>query len=246
MRGHGRGRHARRLSDRALQRRRRPVVRPLRSGRRGVLHLVGISVVARTCGGGTGSRDRARATGHYLRSRVVRIMPAYLVAVVVILTLLPDSDHASPTVWLANLTLTQIYVPLTLTGGLTQMWSLSVEVSFYLALPVLALLARRMPVGARVPVIAALGGAQLGVGLGAAGACRSRDQPAELAAGVLLLVRRGHVAGRVGPQPDRLAASTGAPPGADGRRSRWWPIWWRPRRWPVRRGWFPAPPPSSR
>ena len=93
-------------------------------------------------------------TGHYLRSRVVRIMPAYLVAVVVILSLLPDADHASLTVWLANLTLTQIYVPLTLTGGLTQMWSLSVEVSFYLALPILAVLARRIPVGARVPAIA--------------------------------------------------------------------------------------------
>ncbi|OBH23685.1 acyltransferase [Mycobacterium sp. E342] len=102
-----------------------------------------------------GLQPRPR-TGHYLRSRVVRIMPAYVVAVVVILTLLPDADHASPTVWLANLTLTQIYVPLTLTGGLTQMWSLSVEVSFYLALPILALLARRLPVGARVPAIAAL------------------------------------------------------------------------------------------
>ncbi|MFZ1175121.1 MAG: acyltransferase [Mycobacterium sp.] len=100
-----------------------------------------------------GSRPR---TGHYLRSRVVRIMPAYVVAVVVILSLLPDADHASLTVWLANLTLTQIYVPLTLTGGLTQMWSLSVEVSFYLALPILALLARRIPVRARVPAIAAL------------------------------------------------------------------------------------------
>ncbi len=96
-------------------------------------------------------------TGHYLRSRVVRIMPAYVVAVGVILSLLPDSDHASLTVWLANLTLTQIYVPLTLTGGLTQMWSLSVEVTFYLALPILALLARRVPVRARVPAIAALG-----------------------------------------------------------------------------------------
>jgi len=95
-------------------------------------------------------------TGHYLRSRAVRIMPAYVVAVVVILTLLPEANHASPTVWLANLTLTQIYVPLTLTGGLTQMWSLSVEVSFYLALPILALLARRIPVRARVPAIAAL------------------------------------------------------------------------------------------
>ena len=92
-------------------------------------------------------------TGHYLRSRLVRIMPGYLVAVVVILTLLPDAS-SDLTVWLANLTLTQIYVPLTLTAGLTQMWSLSVEVSFYLALPLLALFARRLPVRARVPAIA--------------------------------------------------------------------------------------------
>ena len=103
-------------------------------------------------------------TGHYLRARAVRIMPAYVVAVVVILNLLPDADHASATVWLANLTLTQIYVPLTLTGGLTQMWSLSVEVCFYLALPVLALLARRLPVRARVPAIAALAALSLAWG----------------------------------------------------------------------------------
>jgi acetyltransferase len=103
---------------------------------------------------GVGSRP---STGHYLRSRVVRIMPAYVVAVVVILTLLPDAEHPSLTVWLANLSLTQVYVPLTLTHGLTQMWSLSVEVTFYLALPILALLARRLPVRARVPVIAGLG-----------------------------------------------------------------------------------------
>jgi peptidoglycan/LPS O-acetylase OafA/YrhL len=102
----------------------------------------------------------APPTGHYLRSRVVRIMPGYLVAVVVILTLLPEAK-ADLTVWLANLTLTQIYVPLTLTAGLTQMWSLSVEVSFYLALPLLALLARRVPVRARIPVIAAVGAASL-------------------------------------------------------------------------------------
>lgn len=94
-------------------------------------------------------------TAHYLRSRLVRIMPGYLVAVVVIMTLLPDVK-ADLTVWLANLTLTQIYVPLTLTAGLTQMWSLSVEVTFYLALPVLALLARRLPARARVAAILAL------------------------------------------------------------------------------------------
>ncbi|CAN5147431.1 acyltransferase [soil metagenome] len=104
------------------------------------------------------------AAGHYLRSRIVRIMPGYLVAVVVILLLLPDAANADLTVWLANLTLTQIYVPLTLTGGLTQMWSLSVEVSFYLVLPLLALFARRLPVRARIPVIAAVGVASWGWG----------------------------------------------------------------------------------
>lgn len=101
------------------------------------------------------------STGHYLRSRIVRIMPGYLVAVVVILSLLPDAK-ADLTVWLANLTLTQIYVPLTLTAGLTQMWSLSVEVAFYLALPLLALLVRRVPVCARIPVIAVAAVASLG------------------------------------------------------------------------------------
>jgi peptidoglycan/LPS O-acetylase OafA/YrhL len=101
------------------------------------------------------------ATGHYLRSRLIRIMPAYLVAVVVILTLLPDAG-ADLTVWLANLSLTQIYVPLTLTAGLTQMWSLAVEVSFYIALPVFALLVRRVPVRARIPVLAAAGVVSLG------------------------------------------------------------------------------------
>lgn len=102
-------------------------------------------------------------TGHYLRARIVRIMPGYLVAVVVILTLLPDAN-ADLTVWLANLTLTQIYVPLTLTAGLTQMWSLSVEVAFYVALPFLALLIRWVPPRARIGVIVAVAVVSLGWG----------------------------------------------------------------------------------
>jgi peptidoglycan/LPS O-acetylase OafA/YrhL len=99
-------------------------------------------------------------TLHYLRSRIVRILPGYLVAVVVVMSLLPEVQ-ADLTVWLANLTLTQIYVPLTLIPGLTQMWSLSVEVTFYLALPLLALLARRVPVRARIAVIIAVAVASL-------------------------------------------------------------------------------------
>ena len=153
-------------------------------------------------------------TGHYLRSRIVRIMPGYLVAVVVILTLLPDAK-ADLTVWLANLSLTQIYVPLTLTAGLTQMWSLSVEVSFYLALPLLALLARRVPVRARIPVIAAAAVASFGWALipfdAPYGVNPLNWPPAFFswfAAGMLLA--------ELTVSPSRLAAPAGPAAGADG------------------------------
>ncbi|RUP38097.1 MULTISPECIES: acyltransferase family protein [unclassified Gordonia (in: high G+C Gram-positive bacteria)] len=74
----------------------------------------------------------------YVRHRFWRIWPAYTVVVVVVLLLLPEARTSDPVVWLANLTLTQVFVPLSLTAGLTQMWSLSVEVLFYALLPVLA------------------------------------------------------------------------------------------------------------
>ena len=114
------------------------------------------------------ARDPLRkvaSTGRYLRHRVVRIWPAYVVVVVVVLCLLPDARPASFTVWIANLTLTQVYVPLTLTAGLTQMWSLSVEVSFYLALPLIAWLMVRLRGSAarwRIPVLVGTGIISLG------------------------------------------------------------------------------------
>ena len=85
----------------------------------------------------------APSTLHYLRHRAVRILPAYWVVVALALTLVPNAGH-DLRVWLANLTLVQVFVPLTLTDGLTQMWSLSVEVAFYLALPVFAMLLVRL------------------------------------------------------------------------------------------------------
>ena len=112
--------------------------------------------------------------------------------------------------WLANLTLTQIYVPLTLTAGLTQMWSLSVEVTFYLVLPILALLARRLPVRRPGAGDRRRGGGQLWRGDWCPIHAPQGINSAELAAGVLFVVRRGHAAGgvdasaRIG-RPHRLA-----------------------------------------
>ncbi|MGV9825997.1 acyltransferase family protein [Gordonia sp. NPDC003429] len=115
-------------------------------------------------------QDPARASAppvrRYLCHRVVRIWPAYVVVVVLVLTLLPEARAgADLTVWLANLTLTQVFVPLSLTAGLTQMWSLSVEVAFYLILPVFGYALFRLRderVGLRIPVLLGIGVVSLG------------------------------------------------------------------------------------
>lgn len=105
--------------------------------------------------------------GRYYRSRLVRIMPAYLVVVVAVLWLLPEASGVGWKAWLANLTLTQVFVPLSLTGGLTHMWSLSVEIAFYLVLPLVALaLARLRGERARYRIPVLLGASVLSLGWG--------------------------------------------------------------------------------
>jgi peptidoglycan/LPS O-acetylase OafA/YrhL len=83
------------------------------------------------------------ATVPYLWRRALRVLPGYWLAVVAALVLLPANDGAGLGTWLRSLTLTQVYVPDGLAPGLTQMWSLATEVTFYLALPLLGRLAGR-------------------------------------------------------------------------------------------------------
>ncbi|MBW0015940.1 MAG: acyltransferase [Mycobacterium sp.] len=97
----------------------------------------------------------APSLSRYARHRVRRIMPAYIVTVLFAYVLYhfrevgPNPGHS----WLGlirNLTLTQIYTDgylgKYLHQGLTQMWSLAVEASFYVLLPPLAyLLLTRIP-----------------------------------------------------------------------------------------------------
>jgi peptidoglycan/LPS O-acetylase OafA/YrhL len=86
----------------------------------------------------------ARATGaplpsvrHYYWKRALRILPLYWVVVVVALLVDPANDDASAWEWFTDLTLTQVYRAGPPSSSLTQMWSLCVEVAFYLVLPVL-------------------------------------------------------------------------------------------------------------
>jgi peptidoglycan/LPS O-acetylase OafA/YrhL len=84
------------------------------------------------------------STGSYLRRRALRILPAYWVVVVVCVGLLAPlgATHGWAEL-LRHLTLTQIYGLGIQHTGLTQTWSLAVEVSFYLLLPLLARLVLR-------------------------------------------------------------------------------------------------------
>ena len=116
--------------------------------------------------------DRSPGLARYARHRIRRIMPAYLVTVLatfelyVVFTPGPNPGQT----WhglLRYLTLTQVYTNDYLTTylhpGLSQMWSLAVEVSFYAALPAIAyvLLRRRRPEWQPARVLTAL--AVLGV-----------------------------------------------------------------------------------
>lgn len=107
----------------------------------------------------------ARPASSYLRSRIVRIMPAYLALVAAAFLLLPGNTASPIGTWVANVTLTQVFVPFSLVEGLTHAWSLSVEMSFYLVLPLLwwALARLRGPAARwRIPAIAAVGVLSLG------------------------------------------------------------------------------------
>lgn len=113
----------------------------------------------------SGEPGTARPARTYLRSRLVRIMPAYLVLVAAVFLLVPQNASSSPATWTANLTLSQVFVPDSLVEGLTHAWSLSVEMSFYLVLPLLwwALVRLRGPAARwRIPAIAATAVVSLG------------------------------------------------------------------------------------
>ncbi len=98
--------------------------------------------------------------GIYYRKRIARIMPAYWVLVLIVLLFLPVGADANAKTWFVNLTLTQIYVADGLHGGLTHLWSLAVEVAFYVVMPVIAAAMIRISPedrqGLRISVIVAL------------------------------------------------------------------------------------------
>lgn len=97
-----------------------------------------------------------RALAGYYVKRVGRIMPAYWVTVVAVLLLFPVAGEPSVVAMTANVFLAQIYLSGGLLGGLTHLWSLCVEMAFYLVMPVLAIAFGRNKPAVRVAIIIAL------------------------------------------------------------------------------------------
>jgi len=91
----------------------------------------------------------APAIRAYLWRRVLRIVPAYWIALAFIPILLGIDKIRSLTDLVVYGGFLQIYDDQRALSGITQAWSLSTEMSFYLALPVYALAMRRL--GARLP-----------------------------------------------------------------------------------------------
>lgn len=77
--------------------------------------------------------------GQYAVRRVLRIVPAYWLAVVLCLALLPQNRTATWQDWLRHALLLQIYQYGWFREGLTQTWSLATEMSFYALLPAIGL-----------------------------------------------------------------------------------------------------------
>lgn len=96
-----------------------------------------------------------RQWGSYLWHRALRILPAYWLTVSCVFLLLPDAFGTRAQAIIANVFLAQIYVPEALAPGLTHLWSLCVEVAFYLVLPLIALALRGLNRRKRIVVIVA-------------------------------------------------------------------------------------------
>jgi len=85
--------------------------------------------------------------------RALRILPAYWVALTVIALVIPKHDTFEPGHAVVYYGLLQIYGDLVF-GGISQAWTLCVEVTFYALLPLWALALRRLPATVRAELIA--------------------------------------------------------------------------------------------
>ena len=120
----------------------------------------------------------------YLRNRALRILPAYWVILVGVVVVFQTELLTRPVELLANLFLVQNYVPAYVVGGgeglgIVPAWSLVVEVSFYVLVPLLGYVAVRRAAAGKHAVAAALVpvAAMFAAGFAAKAVGRTIDSP---------------------------------------------------------------------
>jgi len=93
------------------------------------------------------TEQRRPGARSYFWKRALRIVPLYVVTVLVAFAFIADNKHLGFGRFVSTLFLLDPYWQPTFPAGLTQMWSLSAEVAFYLVLPLLmlVLVGRRKP-----------------------------------------------------------------------------------------------------
>lgn len=84
-------------------------------------------------------RGPAPGTGPYLWHRLLRIVPLYVLTVVIALAAIRSNAGLGVRDWVVTLLMANTFLDPALPAGLTHMWSLAVEVTFYAVLPVIML-----------------------------------------------------------------------------------------------------------
>lgn len=124
----------------------------------------------------------------YLRNRALRIVPAYWVILIGVALVFQSELLTDPLMLLANMLFLQNYVPSYLVGGeqglgIVPAWSLVIEVSFYLLVPILGYIAVRLAARRGRGIAAALVpvGAMLAAGIAAKAISRAMEPSDALA-----------------------------------------------------------------
>lgn len=203
-----------------------PLTRPLDTARVGVAMFFVLSgfLLYRPFAAAIVRGTPLPSVGRYARHRFLRIAPAYWTVLLAVAVLFQHALLHRPVELLANLTLTQTYVPAyqydwSVAYGIVPAWSLTVEVAFYVVLPLLVVGAARLTYAGRLSRRAAAGLPVAGLALVGSVSTVVGDELVHSSIWEVGFLAHAHwFAAGMAVALVRIASEDGR-----GRASRWWP-----------------------